>query len=1196
MKQITVMLAAMCSFSAFAAAVNYTYVGDASGTGGWADPANWRNGTSGNTGDGYPGSGGASTSYGDVATFDPGDGGEVSLAYNVSIGRNIVVKSGRVTLTPGNSAYIFRNASITVEDGASLVVSGRCQPYNTNTSNWSIEKRGGGTLTVNGIGGSATRYYGSATVSAGTLTVVDKAYVSGTVTVADGATLVMEDGFGIISTAVIPTAKISLAGPNARVRFASSCNAAFAGVEGGGVIEGASGSRCRFNLSAGAMSFSGTTEGEPSIQFTNTASVAAADFAYTLQTAEAFANATVSDASGALRFASGVGRFRIGRLVGDMAGNANATAIVACDVSGEPVEIATWTDPSAYLPGVRLAGGDWSGAISNAANSGQLWVSGTNRFVEGALKLSVPLNVESDGVFRLAGGTVDCGAALPAIGDGTLEISSGSLAYATESNKFNVATPRRLPTGLRLDGSTALGTLRISGADAYVDSRGTMPKRVEVSDGTLVKVGSGWSSAAATAEDPSELVLDGGRLHLSGRNGATTGNARSHHVFTAGADARLLVGERGAEIASVENAFNGRGSDSVGYWAANSAPPRIVHNHAIEKADGIAAAGEVVFRGWARHEYNKPVSTGGTLRFADGFHYAADADALAAAEGKIFGDGDITLRAAGIGILPGLSTGSALKLATGEGRTLTYSGSAVIVGCDSDGDTPRSIEIGSLSRAGKGSVLYVKNTEYSSATTFSPTIGETGHASVKVAGGVPTDSHGVAAIPVAQYSIANRHWPLKYDSERGFVSMTSSDWTTGLTAGEYCTISADRTLSSSIRIAGLYAGNYKISIAEGAVLGIGDGVNPAYVCWNHNTTLFEGSGSVDFGGSEGVFLCSASYDSAGRLVGCTLSGSNGVTFAGPFNLSCLDAGVKLSARNTYTGGTYISSAIVHAAHPECFASGDVVVFGGEMAGGTVRFECDGTWMNDFKIAGHGIRREKYNKTPFGALIFCADATIDGDVEITEPARVSVSGTGAGGTILGTVSGDRLSVYSFDGWDGGVLELAGSNTYTGGTEVVNQAIAVRTSFGFGTGSVDVDGGRLIFRNESSVSIPNTISGTGELFIEGEGAVNFTGDVSGFSATGMVFSAGVHAVESDFRFRPLVAPSVRAQRAHLVLKAPGAYTLSQSDLEGVFELTLEDGATLDLGGETLTVFRFNGSRSSVNGAVRQTNAVGLNIIVR
>ena len=402
MKQMAVMLAAMCSLSAFAAAVNYTYVGDASGTGGWSDQTNWKNGTSGNTGDGYPGSGGASTSYGDVATFDPGDGGEVSLAYNVSIGRNIVVKSGRVTLTPGNSAYIFRNASITVEDGASLVVSGRCQPYNANSSSYSIEKKGGGTLTVTDIGGSATRYYGSATVSAGTLTVVGKAYVSGTVTVADGATLVMEDDFGF------STAKISLAGPDARVRFASTCNAKFAGVEGSGVIEGASGSLCRFNLSAGAMSFSGTTEGEPSIQFTNTASVAAADFAYTLQTADAFGNATVSDASGALRFASGVGRFHIGRLVGDMAGNANATAIVARDVSGEPVEIAAWTDPSAYLPGVRLAGGDWSGAISNAANSGQLWVSGTNRFVGGVVKLSVPLNVESDGVFRLAGGTVDC--------------------------------------------------------------------------------------------------------------------------------------------------------------------------------------------------------------------------------------------------------------------------------------------------------------------------------------------------------------------------------------------------------------------------------------------------------------------------------------------------------------------------------------------------------------------------------------------------------------------------------------------------------------------------------------------------------------------------------------------------------------------------------------------------------------------
>lgn len=894
MKQMAVMLAAMSSFSAFADV--YTYVGDATGAGGWSDTNNWSNNTD-SAAAGYPGS---NSGYTDTAVFDPGDNGEVSLAYSSSIGRFINVKSGRVTLTAsGTTSYIYRNARITVEDGASLAIVGNCKPYNATGA--ALEKNGAGALTVATLGGSTTRYYENATVNAGTMTVTGTAFVKGSVTVADGATLAMNK-FGFAET------KIVLSGTGAKARLSGSTTMTAAGIEGTGQVE--------------------------------------------------------------------------------------------------------------------------------------------------------------------------------------LAASSGYLRFRMNSETVT----------------------------------------------------------------PSAISVDAA----------------------------------GKAFAAVDNKWNGRGRNNVGYGDV----PTVSFGQAVLKAGGAETAGPVEFRGWAQFNYARPFSMGGELLFMDGGHFAADAGEIDAADGAFFGTGDITLRSAILGVLPGLQPTSPLALATGEGKSLAFSGSAVIVGRDSSDDTPKSMEIGSLRRAGKGSVLSIMN--WTDGKIVQPAgIGMDGGPSVRVTGGVATDSKGVSAIPVADCHTGLVLWPVKYDSGKGFVSMTESDMSEGLTAGEYSYLSGNETVNASIQIAGLYSSTYKVTFGgnKNPTLTIGDGVNPAYVWHMNNVTLFEGNGSVDFGGSEGVFLCSRSLAEYGALIGVPIRGSNGMTFAGAAKISGAETDVQLAAANEYTGGTYIAGAVVYAANERCFSTGDVYVLGGEMAGGTVRFHVAGTWTNDFHVGGFGIRTEIYNNTPFGALIFGADATIDGDVELTEPTRVSTwedtAGNAANGTILGTVSGDRLSVYSYVGWKGGVLELAGDNTYTGGTEIVRQAVAVRTAAGFGTGDVEVDEGRIVFRNDASISVANRIFGTGTLRLDGVGAVNFTGDVSGLAVPEMELSAGMHVFERDFPVRPLKAPESNGQRARLLLKAPGRYTLAQADLVGVFELVLEEGATLDLAGGELTVFRFSGNPADVAGTIIQTH---------
>jgi hypothetical protein len=51
--------------------------------------------------------------------------------------------------------------------------------------------------------------------------------------------------------------------------------------------------------------------------------------------------------------------------------------------------------------------------------------------------------------------------------------------------------------------------------------------------------------------------------------------------------------------------------------------------------------------------------------------------------------------------------------------------------------------------------------------------------------------------------------------------------------------------------------------------------------------------------------------------------------------------------------------------------------------------------------------------------------------------------------------------------------------------------------------------------------------------------------------------------------------------------GAHELDPSAVQGVFNIVLADGASLDLGGKTLVVRRFEGDRASVNGVISETN---------
>ncbi|MEI7773994.1 MAG: autotransporter-associated beta strand repeat-containing protein, partial [Verrucomicrobiota bacterium] len=101
------------------------------------------------------------------------------------------------------------------------------------------------------------------------------------------------------------------------------------------------------------------------------------------------------------------------------------------------------------------------------------------------------------------------------------------------------------------------------------------------------------------------------------------------------------------------------------------------------------------------------------------------------------------------------------------------------------------------------------------------------------------------------------------------------------------------------------------------------------------------------------------------------------------------------------------------------------------------------------------------------------------------------------TLTGTLSGNGTLAKS----GAGVLTLSGTNTFTGGSEVRSGTLEILSSHALGDGSVDVGPGAILAVKAgslgSSISISNTISGTGELLKSGSGTVVVTGSSNTFT---------------------------------------------------------------------------------------------------
>ena len=435
----------------------------------------------------------------------------------------------------------------------------------------------------------------------------------------------------------------------------------------------------------------------------------------------------------------------------------------------------------------------------------------------------------------------------------------------------------------------------------------------------------------------------------------------------------------------------------------------------------------------------------------------------------------------------------------------------------------------------------------------------------------------------------------KYDGERGIVPFDAYKTSfTDVDATSIVKLSYSPSLAAGTetRVGGIcYAQGARdkyIELGKGAVLKVGNGRDPAAIHFGVCNSLRGGDGTLDFGGSEGIFTIPTSHQGYPNSIGVKLAGTAGVSYF-CFNRDH-DQKVAIGNANVYTGGTRIWGVDVYANNAGAFSSGDVHVGRGWCRGGRVILNVENAvFANNFHLAGRGNSHQTdsdnlgrlYVNYRKGALSFAKNATVSGNVILEESTRITAA-DGVTGVISGVVSGDRLEIYKpFTSYDAGVVKLAGSNTYTGGTDVVQSTLSLGGGSGAGTGAVTLDNGVLQFENEAAVTFANDVKGAGRVRLAGA-AVDFTGDLSKLSAPLELVGGARYEFSSVPPFSTIT--NLDSRRAEVTLKSPGVYDLSNCAFDGKIRLILEDGARIDLGGGVLNVYQFLGNPAAVDGTVK------------
>lgn len=794
------------------------------------------------------------------------------------------------------------------------------------------------------------------------------------------------------------------------------------------------------------------------------------------------------------------------------------------------------------------------------------------------------------------------------IGAGTVTLLGSKIwnGYGSGPSSYEANYTTLKPQGGTVTASAATSRLVFGeGTEAILGTAESKMPSFTVKDGAKVAFTGNDAWGRSGQESTYAATVDGGTLELQ----------NVVDIFPKDTGWKLKVGAKGAVVRDV---FRGRN-----YFGSNNNKAKKWWQNQLAAESGVDA----------------PAKDGGLDYELSGISYLLGAQDvtgpltlgfgryLISSASATLGLGDLILKDATLSVSEGATTDYDSHLASATGAKFVYSGAAVIdlgakkhYGYDDQARTAdQTVTIGPtgagafpIESAGKGSALYVG--AYNALNGFGTATG----AKVKVNGPVPTYADGRVKGAITSFQ-GSRLAFAKYDADLGFQRMDTSEYSTSLDCGADTvywadTSSAALSISGEHSVGGVYLGFVSaVTLNKGATLHIGNGTDPAvvlcdYVAGNYSESrdALKGSGVLDFGTSEGYFICDARGHATYAcypIITCRVSGSNGVTFTAPLAVGACNPWMSFGADNTYTGGTEIHNVEVRATHAHAFGAGRVNVRGGRICGGGAVLNATGTWANDFSIRGFGLvqNHEAYGR---GALRFAQpDTTVSGGVEIVDYARI-VQGAGATSTvtIAGCVSGGDAQFYGDMGYAGTPADLrrrmilSGANTITGDVDVVKlDLVLAGANVSLGTADVLIDQAILGFENTADLVFANDLRGSGIVRLAGAG-VTFTGELGKDGVSDLTLDIG--GTSQVWAKLPAFNAFINSAEKAATVTLTADQTLDPAAFPANVNLVL-DGAKLDLDGGELTVRRLtlkNGGEI-VNGNAHETKpAQGVMLFVR
>jgi autotransporter-associated beta strand protein len=227
----------------------------------------------------------------------------------------------------------------------------------------------------------------------------------------------------------------------------------------------------------------------------------------------------------------------------------------------------------------------------------------------------------------------------------------------------------------------------------------------------------------------------------------------------------------------------------------------------------------------------------------------------------------------------------------------------------------------------------------------------------------------------------------------------------------------------------------------------------------------------------------------------SIGGLTSLVINGPGSLT-------INNSNSYTGGTYMNGGLLNLGNSAALGSGTLAISGGTL---------DNTSGTAMKLAGNNAQYIS------GNIVFLGSSPLNtgtGAVTLGNSLAIAVGGTGAL-TIGGPIS-DGGHAYSLTMNGPGTAILAGSSTFSGGTNVNGGTLQIGNGplAGSVTGAINIAGGGTLEHSYSSGSTPssipniaNTVSGSGTWVLQGTGGsqsgqINFSGTNTGFTGNMIV----------------------------------------------------------------------------------------------